>query len=148
MFQPLDLHFRISCSGGRIRFICQPSAAVPPRALHSGLSFLLVVSLLMAIASNSCGGLVSSSSAPPPVIITLSPASAQPFAGTTVAFTATVQNAGSSAVNWQVNAVQSGNPTVGTISDSGVFTAPDIVPNPPTVTVTAVLKADPTKSAS
>jgi hypothetical protein len=147
MFQPLDLHFRISCSGGSVRFICQTSAAVAPRALHSGLSFMLVVSLLVAIASNSCGGLVSSSSAPP-VVITLSPASAQPFAGTTVAFTATVQNAGSSAVNWQVNAIQSGNPTVGTISDSGVFTAPDIVPNPPTVTVTAVLKSDPTKSAS
>ena len=148
MFQPLDLHFRISCSGGSVRFICQTPAAVASRALHSRLSLLLVISLLTAIASNSCGGLVSSSSAPPPVIITLSPASAQPFAGTTVSFTASVQNGGSSAVNWQVNAIQSGNTTVGTISDAGIFTAPDIVPNPPTVTVTAVLKSDPTKSAS
>ena len=120
---------------------------MPPRTFRAGISFLLVPSLLVALASNSCGGLVSSS-APAPVIVTVSPASAQPFAGTTVSFSANVQNAGSSAVSWQVNTIQGGDPTIGTISNSGIFTAPDLVPSPPTVTVTAVLQTDPTKSAS
>lgn len=148
MFQPLDLHFRVSRPSGSVRFIRQPRHAVPHRTSHVEFPFLLVVCLLFAIASNSCGGLVSSSAPPLPVIVTLSPASAQPFAGMTVPFTASVQNAGSSAVSWQVNAIQDGNLTVGIISNSGVYTAPDTVPAPPTATVTAVLQTDPTKSAS
>jgi len=148
MSQPLDLHFRIGRTRGGVRFIRQPRDAVPPRVLRSKLSFLLVLSLLVAIASNSCGGLVSSSAPPPPVIVAVTPSSAQPFAGATVPFTAQVQNAGSSAVSWQVNSIQGGNSTVGIISDSGVYTAPDTVPTPATVTVTAVLQTDPTKSAS
>jgi hypothetical protein len=148
MFQPLDLYFRMGRSRGGVPFIRQPRDAVLPRALRSELSFLLALSLLVAIASNSCGGLVSSSSAPAPVIVTVSPASAQPFAGTTVSFTAQVQNAGNSAVSWQVNSSPGGNATIGTVSDSGVYTAPDTVPTPPTVTITAVLQTDPSKSAS
>jgi len=147
MSQPLDLQFRIGRSGAGVCVIRQPRGAAPARALRSKLSFLLGLCLLMAIVSTSCGS-VASSSAPPPVVVTLSPASAQPFAGTTVPFTANVQNAVSSAVSWQVNTLQGGNPTIGTISDSGVFTAPDTVPTPPNVTVTAVLQMDPTKSAS
>src|SRR6266404_2504324 len=148
MPQPLDLHFRIGRTRGGVRFIRQPRDAVPPCVLRSELSFLLVLSLLVAIASNSCGGLVSSSAPPPPVIVTVTPSSAQPFAGATVPFTAQVQNAGSSAVSWEVNTIQGGNLTVGIISDSGVYTAPDTVPTPATVTVTAVLQTDPTKAAS
>src|SRR5258706_723127 len=148
MSQPLDSYFRIGRTRGGVRFIRQPRDAVPPCVLRSELSFLLVLSLLVAIASNSCGGLVSSSAPPSPVIVTVTPSSAQPFAGMTVPFTAQVQNAGSSAVSWEVNTVQGGNLTVGIISDSGVYTAPDTVPTPATVTVTAVLQTDPTKAAS
>src|SRR5258706_15419148 len=148
MSQQLDLHFRIGRTRGGVRFIRQPRDAVPPRVLRSKLSFLLVLPLLLAIASNSCGGLVSSSAPPPPVIVTVTPSSAQPFAGATVPFTASVQNTGDSAVSWQGNTIQVGNLTVGIVSDSGVYTAPDTVPTPATVTVTAVLQADPTKSAS
>jgi hypothetical protein len=41
-----------------------------------------------------------------------------------------------------------GNATAGTISSSGLYTAPGVVPSPATVTVTAVSQADTTKSAS
>ena len=117
------------------------------------LSFLfLVLAPLSATFQISCGGLVSSS-APPPVIVTVSPASAQPFTGGTVSFKADVQNAGSSAVTWQVNGKTGGDiATVGAIIASGVYTAiytaPNSAPNPPTVTVTAVLQSDLTKSGS
>jgi hypothetical protein len=96
----------------------------------------------------SCGGRTSSGP-PPQVTVTVSPTSAQPFTSTTVQFTATVQNAGSSAVNWQVNGKTGGDiTTVGAIISSGLYTAPNQVPTPPTVTVTAVLQSDPTKTAS
>src|SRR5258706_1707025 len=125
MSQPLDSYFRIGRPRGGVRFIRQPRDAVPPCVLRSELSFLLVLSLLVAIASNSCGGLVSFSAPPPPVIVTVTPSSAQPFAGMTVPFTAIVQNTGSSALSWAVNTIQGWNLTVGIISDSGADTAPD-----------------------
>jgi hypothetical protein len=62
-------------------------------------------------------------------------------AGGTQQFTANVVNLGSSAVTWQVNGVAGGNTTTGTISTSGLYTAPADVPSSPTVTVTAVSSA-------
>src|SRR2546425_9300954 len=83
---------------------------------------------------------------PPPtaVSVTISPTSATVAAGGTQQFTATVQNTSNTAVTWQVNGVTGGNATVGTISSSGLYTAPA---SPATVTVTAVSQADTTKSA-
>jgi hypothetical protein len=51
-------------------------------------------------------------------------------------------------VTWQVNGTTAGDPTVGIISTSGVYSAPSIVPSPATVTLTAVSAADPTRSGS
>jgi hypothetical protein len=82
------------------------------------------------------------------VSVTILPASVTVAAGGTQQFTATVQNTSNTAVTWQVNGVNGGNATVGTISSSGLYTAPGVVPNPATVTVTAVSQADTTKSAS
>src|ERR1700682_5487208 len=147
MHQPLCLHFRVCRTRDGVGFIQLSRDAMLPGVQRSAPSFLFLLFPLLAIFLISCGGLVSSS-APTPVMVTVSPASAQPFAGTTVQFTAAVQNAGSSAVTWQVNAIPGGNPTVGTISASGLFTAPNGVPNPPTVMVTAVLQSDSTKTAS
>ncbi len=53
-----------------------------------------------------------------------------------------------SSVNWQVNGVTGGNPTVGTISPTGFYTAPNQVPSPYSVTIGAVSVADSTKSAT
>ena len=144
MSQPLGLHVRMTRSRDGARFLRSSQDGTWPRVWRSSI---FVLSLLAAFFSNACGGLVSSGS-PAAVIITVSPVSAQPFAGTTVTFTANVQNADNSAVSWQVNAIPGGNPTIGTISDSGVFTAPSVAPTPATETVTAVLQADPGKSAS
>src|SRR2546421_47784 len=82
------------------------------------------------------------------VSVTASPTSATVAAGGTQPFTAMVQNTSNAAVTWQVNGMTGGNATVGTISSSGLYTAPGVVPNPATVTVTAVSQADATKSAS
>ena len=63
---------------------------------------------------------------------------------------ATVSGTGnySSAVNWSVNNVSGGNPAIGTIGPTGVFSAPSTVPTPFTESITATSVEDPTKAAS
>jgi hypothetical protein len=78
--------------------------------------------------------------------VTVSPTSATVRTRRTQQFSATVQNASSQAVTWSVNGVTGGNSTVGTISTTGLYTAPGSVPSPSTVTVTAVSVAVPTAS--
>jgi hypothetical protein len=82
-----------------------------------------------------------------PVAVSISPTSASVPTNATQQFTATVSGTSNTAVNWQVNGVAGGNSTVGTISTSGLYTAPSTVPSPATVTVAAVSQADSTKSA-
>ena len=78
----------------------------------------------------------------PAITVTISPTSATVRRGRTQQFTA------NTTVTWKVNGVTGGNATVGTISASGLYQAPAAVPNPDTVSVTAVSTIDPTKSAS
>jgi len=68
--------------------------------------------------------------------------------GQTVPFSATVAGTTNTAVNWEVAGVQGGNATVGTINTAGLYTAPNVLPNPTTVVVTAVSQADPTKTGT
>jgi hypothetical protein len=84
---------------------------------------------------------------PPPIAISISPTSTTVRISKTEQFTATLQNTTNKGVIWKINGVTGGNPTVGTISLSGLY-EPTSVPSPPTVTVTAVSAADNTKSAN
>lgn len=63
-------------------------------------------------------------------------------------FTVSVFGMSNTAVTWKVNGIPGGNWTVGTISTSGLYIAPNAVPNPATVTITAVSQADSSKSVS
>lgn len=66
----------------------------------------------------------------------------------TVQITETQQFTATLAVDhWEVNGVGGGNSTVGTISATGLYTAPDSVPTPATVTVKAYKQGDATKTA-
>jgi uncharacterized membrane protein YgcG len=83
-----------------------------------------------------------------PVSVSVSPAVATlPVLGTQP-FVATVLYSSNTAVTWQVNGVAGGNASVGTVSSSGVYTAPASVPSPAAVTVTAVSVAQPSQSGS
>ncbi len=119
------------------------------------VSFLLnLCCVCVCLWAVGCGGGGSLSPPPPssPTItsVTVSPSTASLQVGQSQQFTATVQGTGSfnSSVNWLVNDVQGGNVTVGTISATGLYTAPGSVPNPNTVTVKATSVADATKSGS
>ncbi|MBK7904376.1 MAG: S8 family serine peptidase [Proteobacteria bacterium] len=84
-----------------------------------------------------------------PVTVTVFPSTASVSAGGgTQAFTATVENTLNTAVTWQVGGVTGGNSTVGTISTSGLYTAPVAVPSSATVTVSALSNADNTRTGS
>ena len=62
--------------------------------------------------------------------------------------TATVQGTPEVSVTWKVNGIPGGNSTVGTISATGLYNAPNTVPKPSSVTVTATSVADPARKAS
>ena len=84
----------------------------------------------------------------PPVTVTLAPASGTIRCGATLSVTAKVANTTDSAVTWQVNGQVGGNSTVGTVSATGAYTAPAVLPSPASVTLTAVSHADPAAKAS
>jgi hypothetical protein len=129
-----------------------PRAMVPRERGERGPRFpgkLLFVSLLVWMACTACGAVGSAPAPPPPAVtVTVTPSSAAPYQGATVQFHVTVENASSSTVNWQVNGATGGNSATGMIDASGLYSAPASVPNPPTVTVTAVLQSDPSRSGS
>ena len=76
------------------------------------------------------------------------PSSAAVFLGGTESFTALVSGTTDPAVTWSVNGIAGGNSTAGTVSNTGVYTAPQILPSTGSIMVTATSQADPSKSAS
>ncbi len=95
---------------------------------------------------NACPAVIT---VPSPVAVSVSPGSATLQASTgTQAFTAAVTNTPNTAVIWQVDNITGGTATVGTISASGIYKAPATVPSPATVTVSAVLVADASRTGS
>ncbi len=103
---------------------------------------ILAASALLVVGTlSACGGGGGSHNNNPPTV-TVSPATANVQEAATQQFTATVTNGTSTAVNWQVNGVAGGNSSVGTIDSTGLYTAPVIVPNPASTTITAVLQAN------
>jgi hypothetical protein len=107
---------------------------------HKVNLYLILAGILLA----GC----SSGSSKSSVTVTVSPATAQVSVGLTAKFTATVNGASDTGVIWKVSGKKDGNSTVGTISTTGLYTAPSSVPNPATVTVTAVSNADDNAGAS
>jgi|SRR5579885_480271 len=112
----------------------------------------LCVLVLPSLALASCGG--GSSSAPPPpppppsIAVSVSPSSATIPAGGTQQFSASVSGTSNTSVAWQVNGTTGGDSSNGTISSSGLYTAPKLPPPGGSITVTAVSQADSTKSGS
>ena len=126
-----------------------------PKAASISAGLVTGAAAGVATITASQGGVTSPSasltvSAPPaaPVSINIAPQSASLPTGGKQQFNVTLQNTSNTAVTFQVNGVPGGNATIGLISASGMYTAPATVPNPATVTVTAVSQADTTKSAS
>src|SRR5437764_1464730 len=95
------------------------------------------------------GGAVAPPPPPPPSItVSVAPLSGSVVLGNQVAFTATVTNTTDTTMSWSVNGIAGGNSAVGTISSTGVYTAPADLPSPATMQITVTSHADPAKSAT
>ncbi len=92
-------------------------------------------------ATTSCSGALSPK-------LAVCPSSASVQTGGNQFFTASFANMSNEQVTWEVNGVAGGNGTVGTVTSSGVYTAPANVPMPATVKVEAVSVADNTVQSS
>ncbi len=75
--------------------------------------------------------------------VTIAPKYAALGVGGTTQFTATVAGGGSGTVQWLVNGVAGGNNTVGTVSSSGLYSAPSTFFQSQNVSVTAALASSP-----
>lgn len=105
--------------------------------------FFIIISA--TLIWSSCGGKKSPPSTG--VSITISPTSASVAGGATQQFTATVTGSTNTAITWQVNSATGGDAINGTISTTGLYTAPNVLPSATTVTITAIAQADTTKTA-
>ena len=119
--------------------VSSPTRSMPHLHLpHGPLTVTLATGFLLAFGG--CGGNSTHSTQPAPVtpaVVTVAGA-AQTRLGGTAQFTATVTGGTSTAVTWQVNGVTGGSAASGTISASGLYTAPSALPSPNTVTIAAV----------
>jgi len=123
------------------------------RRFQFAVGLLFSSALLLSIIS--CGGGAQSSSGntsgnsggSPGIRIAISPTTATVNANGTQQFLATVTGSSNTAVTWQVNHITGGSAATGTISSTGLYTAP-----PATtmlqVTVTAVASANSASTAS
>ena len=106
------------------------------------------LSLFVAgFAGCSQGGSGVSTGSTKAVTVSIAGASSTRLYATTQ-FTATVSNASNTGVIWQVNSVTGGNSTTGTISATGLYTAPSALPSTQTVTISAISQASASASSS
>jgi hypothetical protein len=95
-----------------------------------------------AAVRGSGSGTTPQQPAPNEIQVSVSPDPANVRAGSSQPFTATVTGTTNSAVAWSVNNLPSGNSTIGTITSSGLYSAPASLPSPNTITIQATSAAD------
>src|SRR5581483_1765137 len=117
------------------------------RAIWTILSCALT--LVLSIATVSCGGsssqTTSNEGSSGQISVSVSPTTASISCTAKQQFTAAVTGGSNQAVTWAVDTIAGGNTNVGTVSTSGLYTAPATAG---THTVAAVSVADATKSGS
>jgi hypothetical protein len=83
----------------------------------------------------------------PTVAVAIGPSTASVVEGKTQQFSAQVSGTANTSVNWLVAGIAGGNSSVGTVTSSGLYTAPMILPSSQ-VLVTAQSSASPSSSAT
>lgn len=71
------------------------------------------------------------------ISVTLSPATLTTTVVTQTQFFGSISGGTDTIITWKVNNITGGNPTIGTIDSTGLYTAPSLTPSPATVTVSA-----------
>jgi hypothetical protein len=99
----------------------------------------------LAANSGKSGG---TNSPPPGITVAISPSLANVRMGGSQQFSATVSGSANASVTWFVNGKSGGSAATGIINSAGLYTPPNSLPSPNTVTVKAVAAADSNVSAS
>jgi 6-phosphogluconolactonase len=115
---------------------------------HWVYGFVWLYLLIVGGCGSGSHSIVLPPPAPPPptvqeVTVTVQPATVSLSVGTTQQFTTIVTNTSNTAVSWQVGGVTGGNATLGTISSSGLYTAP-AVPAQTQIEIKAISAAEAT----
>ncbi len=122
----------VTGGNGTVGTISTAGLYTAPAAVPSGAVTVRATDTASGVSDTAA---VTVTQTPPPVTVDVTPATASVQTGATQQFTAAVTGSGATPV-WAVNGITGGNATLGTISASGLYTAPDAVPSGP-VTVTA-----------
>lgn len=122
-------------------------AADERRRNESARISLAIGGLLLVGLLANCG-VGGQQTLPANVLVVIQPSSVKLFLGQTQQFQATVTGTSNTAVAWSVNGITGGSSATGTVSASGLYTAPGILPQPASVTVTATSEADQSATAS
>lgn len=130
-----------------------PTTVVSPSRLTATGNATAAQASVPVVATMSDGTVsntayVSVTAAPSNVTVSISPTSTPVRIKRTKLFTATVAGTSNTAVVWKVNGIVGGNTTVGTVNTNGKYIAPNKVPTPATVSVSATSVADPSKTAT
>jgi len=133
--------------------VCLAGARKPKRTFKAFKSGPLAVSLallglLMLVGCSGGNNSSTTTTNTSGITVTITPTSASLTAGQTADFTATVTGTKNMAVTWEVNGVTGGSSNYGTISASGVYTAPGIIDSTVTETITATSAANTSVSAT
>jgi hypothetical protein len=107
--------------------------------------------LALTLVHVSCTGTTKSgggSTPPAQIAVSVTPTAANVRAGAGQPFTVAVTGTTNQAVTWSVNGVVGGNATVGLITNAGLYTAPAVLTNPNTITISATSAADSSASGS
>lgn len=117
--------------------------------VNANFSFQRGVVFLLAVTLAGCVGGGTGTPPPPPGTLVITPGSASVRGIETQQFSAQITGESAApSVKWFVNGAAGGSATFGTISSTGLFTAPEFPPSPNSVTITATDATDATKTAT
>ena len=132
------------CTGTACGVVSATGVYTAPAAVPSPAQ----VSVKVTSAADTTRSATATVTVVPPVAVKISPTSIDVAVGKTEQFTATVTGSTNTSVTWSVTGNGCTGTACGTISTTGLYTAPSAIPTPPDVTVTATSVADTTKSAN
>jgi hypothetical protein len=133
----------LSCAGSACGTINADGLYTAPAMIPASATVTVVAT---SAADSSKSG--SASLAQVPLAVTVSPATAKLNASETTQLAATVTGHSNTAVTWSITSTGCSGTACGTISPAGLYTAPAVVNDSMTVSVTAQSVADPSKSGS
>lgn len=132
------------CAGATCGTITSGGIYIAPSTAPNP-SFVFVTATSVADSTQSSSAMVTIVQQ---IAVSISPTSAQVAVGGRQQFTAQVTGTTTTGVTWSVAGAGCSGSACGTVSSTGLYTAPSAVPNPAHVTVTAIANADGKTAAS